>query len=172
MNGPFRKEGDKMLLVEGLTDAHVVAALLEKNTDTIPDHHFLIASTVPHVIGVMVDADQQCDKRWEAIAKALSTLGYAIPESSDPNGSILHTTREELPVVGIWIMPDNQTSGNFVTVFKVCKADTDVFYAVKYQMFLSVILRGRGLRDGCCLTQCCRLLCAANSAAGYCAPQI
>lgn len=63
-------------------------------------------------LGVLVDADTNLQARWEALRDRLAEKGYGPPTKPDPSGTIIlppeHTI---LPRVGIWLMPDNCTTG-------------------------------------------------------------
>lgn len=58
-------------------------------------------------IGIMVDADDSLDSRWQAITERLQAAGIAAPGRPVPNGTIISGR----PRVGIWVMPDNQSAG-------------------------------------------------------------
>lgn len=76
-------------------------------------------------IGIVVDADDDLEKRWRELVKILEQAGYTdLPAKPDPGGTILRS--EGMPTVGIWLMPDNQVPGkleNFVS-FLVPPDDT------------------------------------------------
>ncbi len=115
---------ESVLLVEGTDDFHVVKNLLRAR---IPDHRFepkdkggidnLLATL--HVelrasdlrrLGVVVDADESVGSRWQSISSTLVKEGYlGAPQVPDSAGTIV--TQPDKPAVGIWIMPDNRTSG-------------------------------------------------------------
>lgn len=65
------------------------------------------------IVGIVIDADANLDSRWISIRNRLIEAGYEdLPAQPDPDGTIIHATDEPpLPKVGIWIMPDNKTSG-------------------------------------------------------------
>jgi len=60
-------------------------------------------------IGIVVDADENIQKRWKELTKHLeSELGYTnIPAHPDPQGCILEGSKR----LGIWLMPDNEKNG-------------------------------------------------------------
>lgn len=61
-------------------------------------------------IGVVVDADTDLDGRWKALDHRLVNAGYGrLPAAPSPEGTIIR--EEDRPVVGIWLMPDNQLPG-------------------------------------------------------------
>jgi hypothetical protein len=60
--------------------------------------------------GIVVDADQDLHARWDGIRDRLVAEGYdPIPESPPAEGVIL--VAKDLPVFGVWIMPNNIASG-------------------------------------------------------------
>ena len=65
------------------------------------------------VLGVVVDADTSSASRWQSIRELLVQARYqGVPNRPDPNGTIVDPPGEMLlPRVGVWIMPDNRTSG-------------------------------------------------------------
>jgi hypothetical protein len=78
----------------------------------------------PERIGVAVDADENLETRWKQFADILTKAGYTnIPKTPDPAGTIVYSP--DLPIVGIWLMPNNQLPGkleNFIS-FLVPKDD-------------------------------------------------
>ena len=117
----------KILLVEGTDDEHVLKNICG-NRD-IP--HLDIAKSggadklieslgvrltlleEGDVIGVVVDADTDISTRWQSIRNRITSVGYQnVPNQPDPDGTILDPPAGTLlPRLGVWIMPNNQTSG-------------------------------------------------------------
>ena len=61
-------------------------------------------------LGIVVDADDAVQPRWDALRHILTAAGYGkVPRKPATGGTILRDA--DLPVVGIWIMPDNQVPG-------------------------------------------------------------
>lgn len=125
-------EAKKILLVEGDDDEHVFKHLcgvrgigridkiiptggVEKLLESYSTR--LKASEEGTIIGVVLDADTDLASRWQSLRNRLINKGYEhVPESPVPEGTILEPPADGvqscvLPRVGIWIMPDNQTSG-------------------------------------------------------------
>ena len=65
------------------------------------------------VIGVVIDADTEISDRWQSIRGRITGVGYQnVPDQPDPDGTILDPpARTLLPRLGVWIMPNNRTSG-------------------------------------------------------------
>jgi len=115
---------DKVLMVEGTDDQHVIWSLLkhhdvpqvfeveqkggvERLLSTFPVQ--LKASNV-NAVGVVLDADVDLSGRWESIRSKLDTIGYVgCPAQPPAEGLVL--TQEELPRFGAWLMPDNSLPG-------------------------------------------------------------
>ena len=119
-----REKFYKELLVEGINDLHVVSALCEKYQ--IPENFEIVdcagidnlrkqisvrfKSSGIDTIGVIVDADTDILQRWEVFSAVLKEEGFNVPLEFPVAGLILkHESQNKK--VGVWIMPDNQTSG-------------------------------------------------------------
>lgn len=69
-------------------------------------------------VGVVIDADEETSHlgistRWCSIRDLLRDKGYDCPELPDPAGMVVE--QEGRPRVGVWIMPDNLTTGKLET---------------------------------------------------------
>ncbi len=118
-------KGSCVLLTEGTNDCHVIAALC--NSHNIQEGRFgfyacgsddkvlkkvnaLLAAYSPKkAIGIVLDADVDLSGRWKSIQAKLSNYGYDFTDTPEHEGSIL--TSEDMPTLGIWIMPNNQDVG-------------------------------------------------------------
>jgi len=63
-------------------------------------------------LGIILDADTDLAARWQGLRDILMRRQYPyshVPVAPDPSGTIIREA--ELPVVGIWLMPDNILSG-------------------------------------------------------------
>lgn len=118
----------KVLIVEGQDDEHVIKALCGKlNGPYIEEFiqkksvNSLLADLPARLktigddlaVGVVVDADTDLSARWQAIRNILVTNGYiSVPDSPSPDGTVVDPPEDSLlPRFGVWIMPDNRTSG-------------------------------------------------------------
>jgi hypothetical protein len=112
----------QILLVEGKDDFHVLCSIFKKNKikncfDIIDKDGIdkLIVSIPIHLktdaqtIGIIVDSDENLIHRWKSIADILTNHGYAIPTTVPTEGLIICT--DELPKIGVWLMPDNNENG-------------------------------------------------------------
>jgi hypothetical protein len=69
-------------------------------------------------LGIVLDADQSAQFTWQSVCAALQKSGYTdLPASPGPNGAIITDLNPDLPKVGIWIMPDNQSAGEVEDFF-------------------------------------------------------
>ena len=61
-------------------------------------------------MGIVVDADTDLPGRWRSLSDRLQQYGYnPLPVAPVAEGTIIRD--EGLPIVGIWVMPDNQLRG-------------------------------------------------------------
>ena len=122
-------QGKNLLLVEGNDDFHVILALQGQRNIRILDKgeiiqndgiEGLLESFPVHlkgsdirVLGVIVDADTSIENRWTSLRDRLVSAGYQnVPTVPDASGTIVAPpSLSILPRVGIWLMPDNSTTG-------------------------------------------------------------
>ncbi len=117
---------DRLLLsVEGPDDQHVIWAILslhgfepEFAVKEEGGYETLYKRLSPRLkpgtdlerFGIVVDADEDIANRWRSIKGALRSAGYTdLPEQPDPTGTIVD--HEDLPRLGVWIMPNNVLAG-------------------------------------------------------------
>lgn len=110
-----------VLLVEGVDDKHVVRHLSSK---LAPDLQFdcsekggrdqlleAISAEMKvsgrRAVGILMDANDSPEARWQAIANCLNAEGVALPEAPVQGGAVIPAS----PRIGVWLMPDNQSSG-------------------------------------------------------------
>ena len=119
---------DRVLLVEGTDDEHVVRHLRhghqpmpkfsiqnkEGIENLLDDIGLEILAPSRKAIGIIVDANDDLDARWHAVANRLRDENIEVPTSPEPTGTIIFST----PRIGLWLMPDNTSPGeleNFVS---------------------------------------------------------
>ena len=118
-----------VLLVEGLDDIKVIGELLEhhkvpetfaikqkggdSNLKAEAFQHLLdtldteIDGSGLEKLGIVIDADVDLSSRWQSLSQLLLNIGYeSVPKTPMPQGTII--TQTDRPMVGIWLMPDNQ----------------------------------------------------------------
>lgn len=125
MSDICKQDTDKILLVEGLDDCHVVMALCAAHQ--VPEtfgiyectgdikvlkrlNALIVRPEHPQVIGIMLDADTSVEGRWASIKGKLSHYSYKLPNIPDIDGTIVESVPDK-PKLGFWLMPNNQNSG-------------------------------------------------------------
>lgn len=127
---PKKANNPYLLLVEGNDDSAVIRHLLlrhgydwedagrlrpyvqafdgvEKLLAALPQE---LKSSGVQRLGVVVDVDAQPGGRWQALCDRVAQAGVALPAQPDPDGT---RVAGRLPgtELGLWLMPDNRTSG-------------------------------------------------------------
>lgn len=131
-----------LLIVEGKNDAYVFGELLKKHKLTVvkdengQKNEIVIREqggfenlkkTLRQVIkvadnslAIVVDADDQdITHRWQGLTDRLKDAGY--PAKNIPAKPLTEGTKiedDELPTIGIWIMPNNSSAGKIETFLK------------------------------------------------------
>lgn len=121
--------GENILLVEGPNDGGVITGLLCKNSVIIPNFRiitcigienllakldlYLKNSSAYNVIGVVVDADNSVESRWQQLRDRLAkTKKYDCRRMPlNIEGMVIEPMEPEDATVGFWIMPDNKYQG-------------------------------------------------------------
>lgn len=69
-------------------------------------------------LGIVIDADESVGNRWEAVRNRLRQAGYEkLPKKPDRSGTIIPGDADnDLPTVGVWLMPDNAADGMLETL--------------------------------------------------------
>ena len=123
MHDPCQQDGNQVLLVEGKDDCHVVLALCalykipknfcvfqcESRQKVLTRLNASILTPEKKTIGVVLDADDSVDSRWQQIIGKIACHGYAFPSVPNSAGTIIKRT--DLPDLGIWLMPNNNDVG-------------------------------------------------------------
>ena len=126
----FGDELPKQLLVEGSNDFHALCKLFEYHhlpemfgvkekkgyTGILDSLNEEVKRANLQILGIVVDADEDLQARWQSLRNRLIEVGYLdIPAQPDVNGTIIAS--QDLPTIGIWVMPNNQLPGileNFI----------------------------------------------------------
>ncbi len=120
-----------VLLVEGKTEDDVIYQLRKYAQIPIDAFHVQVADGADKLLrslrpqlkapdleklGIVIDADTAIDQRWSAIMTQLRLSGYkTISTTPQLGGTIIRES--EKPVIGVWVMPNNQLPGileNFI----------------------------------------------------------
>ena len=110
-----------ILLVEGPDDKHVIRHLRDRHqptptfsisdkegiTNLLPSISPEIKASERRAVGIVVDANDDLNARWDAVTHHLRRANIQAPSSPDPTGTII----DDRPRVGIWLMPDNTAPG-------------------------------------------------------------
>jgi len=117
----------KRLLVEGNDDEHVLKHVWD--TLSLPYQHqivrfdgvdellvkmpVLLLESDIEVVGIVLDADTNFESRWNSVRGRLISSGYQqVPTMPTYEGTVISPPANTLlPVVGVWIMPDNASDG-------------------------------------------------------------
>lgn len=136
-----------LLIVEGKHDASVFTELLKKHNLIVareengqekeivikPQGGFeelkrnlrQIIKAADNSLAIVVDADDKdIGDRWRSLVDRLKLAGYA--ERNIPSSPLAEGTKiedDELPTIGIWIMPDNSSAGKIETFLRKIVAD-------------------------------------------------
>lgn len=132
MTDPSRKR----LLVEGKDDLHCVVELMRphigwpKNAEPvkIEDCHgrellndltipLWLKSTDAEILGILVDANGNCQARWQRIRQLCAPHAESLPQKIPPDGLVVSTKRGTR--LGVWIMPDNEQPGMLETFLQL-----------------------------------------------------
>ncbi len=113
---------NQVLLVEGRDDLFVFTNIFEKHkvnesfkiidkegVDNILKGLPIYAKSDLATIGIIIDADSGILQKWRRLKSVLSEIGYVVPNKPLDGGTIIRD--ENLPVFGVWIMPDNNENG-------------------------------------------------------------
>ena len=115
------QQANRVLLVEGQDDKHVVLHLRERCQRMPPfdvrdkgDIKRLLDSIGPEIkapgriaVGILPDANDDPHARWNALMHRLGQQNLHLPPNRDPNGTVIDGS----PRIGIWLWPDNQVPG-------------------------------------------------------------
>lgn len=132
MTRPSGSSPSNVLLVEGPDDKHVAehiwwrhsaglafCALVKGGVEQVLDAiDTEIQAPGLQAMGILVDANDDVDARWEAVKGRLAAAKVHLPYSPAPAGTIIaEDPPAGIPRVGVWLMPDNRAQGeleNFV----------------------------------------------------------
>ena len=120
MNNP-KPAQNRILLVEGKNDEHVVRHIRARHPSA-PSFDIVDKEGIDKVlksisveikasdrlaVGILVDANSDLTDRWKDVRDKIMEANIQVPTNPNPDGTII----EGRPRVGIWLMPDNESSG-------------------------------------------------------------
>ena len=132
---------NRVLIVEGLDDKHVVQRIGERcapspsfhveqkdGIDTLLDDLGAdILAPGRQSVGIVVDANNNVLARWAAVRHRLADERIDIPNSPEASGTVI-PSKAGRPRIGIWMMPDNCTVGELEDfVVQMIPADDQVW---------------------------------------------
>ena len=155
---------DRILLVEGATDKHVVSHICAKLSPTIPQFHIEAKNGVSQlldaiyqaviipertVLGIMLDANDHPAGRWQAIADRLRKAGIELPSFPQPEGVVIDSDPSTgLPCVGVWMMQDNQSPGELEDFLKEMIRDDDPVWPLAQRYIDGIPPEHRKFQEG------------------------
>lgn len=134
------------LIFEGADDKHVVMNLLfnhehegerlcEHFTEKVKDGVDNLIDTLNEelkatdlgCLGVILDADTDLARQWARVTRVLDGRGCRdVPAAPNAAGTIVETTDGKK--IGIWVMPDNQTTGALEDFLGMLIAEGDALW--------------------------------------------
>ena len=113
----------RVLLVEGTDDLHVITRLLDRHKVPKPFEiqpkggfeelrasiYNEVNASGRQILGIVADANDHPDRRWQSISDQLRQAGCTVPRRVPDRGSVFHGPRGTR--VGVWLMPDNRSTG-------------------------------------------------------------
>jgi hypothetical protein len=136
-----RENAPARLLVEGRDDKHSVIHLMMRHNmdwDSVVEAPYvsdcegvepllelvpISAKSYPR-LGVIIDANNEMQARWNSVKNRLDSVGVILPTSPDPNGTIVNGFYQDWRV-GVWLMPDNDSHGKLEHFLKKLVPSTD-----------------------------------------------
>jgi hypothetical protein len=78
-------------------------------------------------IGLVMDADANISSSWQSIQDRIqrTRLNYSLPPNPDGSGLIIQPPDPYSPRIGVWLMPNNQTSGELEDFVCACIVESD-----------------------------------------------
>ena len=154
MNQPL-DASSRSILVEGVTDRQVVSRLMRRSCTGFDDREICILNRrgkdklladlpnqlqAPKVtsdlnraaVGVILDADDSVDQIWEEVRAKLKSAGAKLPKVPDPDGTIIKRCGS-IPRIGVWIMPDNHSTGELEHFLAAMIPEEDVDWSAARQ---------------------------------------
>ncbi len=135
-----RCEEKSVLLLEGNDDCNIIKNFCKYNGIEInfgfcncrndsqvlsKINALLRENNQPKVIGVILDADNDIDERYQDIKEKVKNF-YKLPKNM-PKDGLVHLEKR-LPKLGIWIMPNNQDNGALEEFYLELATDIDTAF--------------------------------------------
>lgn len=147
----------RLLVVEGYDDKHVVSHLLKKsnsllnfNIRSVDGYDNLLQAISPMVkasgrerLGFVLDADDDLDGHWISVREKLRQAELIPPDQLDGNGCIFSSGM----TVGVWIMPDNLSTGELENFIIEMVPDLDPTWPLAKQFIDAIPENDRKFRN-------------------------
>lgn len=116
--------GDRVLLVEGQDDKHVIQHLCVQ-CQPMPEFHIVDKGGIQELLdsiiqearvsgrkalGILLDVNADFNARWSAVADRLRREDIEVPHTPEQTGTLIDGTIRT-PRIGVWLMPDNEIPG-------------------------------------------------------------
>jgi hypothetical protein len=92
-------------------------------------------------LAIVVDADTGLPARWQSLRDKLMRSGYTVPDAPESGGTIIE--QAELPIVGIWLMPDNTIRGMLEDFMSLLIPAGDILWPIAQDIVLEVVAKER-----------------------------
>jgi len=113
---------NKVLLVEGNDDLHVISALCKKfklpqnfvvidckGIDNLIEQIPVRLKTDIETIGIIIDTDLNINNRWDTLKTIFRSKNFEVVDNLPVEGLIMDNLQSIK--IGVWIMPNNKTNG-------------------------------------------------------------
>ncbi len=111
----FEHEGSRVLLVEGDTDGHVVAALAQHfeipetfglfacggDMEALRRLNALVLTMGQECVGLLIDANSDLSARWQAVVEKLENYDYELP--GQPTSEGLRQPQRQISSLGFLV---------------------------------------------------------------------
>ncbi len=132
------ENSERILLLEGTDDEHVVKHLcissgFTKNFDIVQKGGFSeLSKSIPVelavpdrlALGVVADVNDNLASRWQAVRDRCESRKITLPSQPAHGGVVV----EGQPRVGVWLMPDNQHSGQLEDLIAALIPEGDIIW--------------------------------------------
>jgi len=160
------KNHTHLLMVEGRDDEKAVAAFLVRRGYQWPDRSWFprvqefggidaLLKALPVALkgpsrrlGVIVDADVDLDRRWAQLDGRFRDANLALPPAPEPLGTVITPPGGSPERVGVWLMPDNRTTGAIEDFLGRLVPSGDPVWRLAQEATQRAIELGASLKEG------------------------
>lgn len=158
----IQRARQRLLFVEGDTERRLLPELLEANGIPWPRGqepvdikpmggfenfwanraiHTELKAAGLEAVGLIFDADEPEDHRWQTVAGHCQTFAPNLPNDPQVGGWITESTVDGGPRFGVWMMPDNQNRGYLETFLEVLVPDHEL-WSYAEEVVTGALVRG------------------------------